>query len=56
MATELEQILAHIEEGNNFLLSGGAGSGKTYSLIEVIKSIYKKRTNRKNSLYYLYKC
>lgn len=42
MATELEQILDHIEEGNNFLLSGGAGSGKTYSLIEVIKSIYEK--------------
>lgn len=42
MATELEQILGHIEAGNNFLLSGGAGSGKTYSLIEVIKSIYEK--------------
>ncbi len=42
MATELEQILEHIEEGNNFLLSGGAGSGKTYSLIEVIKAIYEK--------------
>lgn len=42
MVTELEQILKHIEEGNNFLLSGGAGSGKTYSLIEVIKAIYEK--------------
>jgi DNA helicase-2/ATP-dependent DNA helicase PcrA len=42
MATELEQILEHIKEGNNFLLSGGAGSGKTYSLIEVIKAIYEK--------------
>ena len=42
MATELEQILEHIEEGNNFLLSGGAGSGKTYSLIEVINTIYEK--------------
>lgn len=42
MATELEQILTHIEKENNFLLSGGAGSGKTYSLIEVIKAIYEK--------------
>ena len=47
MATELEQILDHIEEGNNFLLSGGAGSGKTYSLIEVIKSIYEKEPKAK---------
>jgi DNA helicase-2/ATP-dependent DNA helicase PcrA len=36
---ELEQILQHIDNGKNFLLSGGAGSGKTYSLVQVIKEI-----------------
>lgn len=40
--TELEQILNHIENGENFLLSGGAGSGKTYSLVQVIHEVIKK--------------
>lgn len=39
MAEELEQIMQHIHEGHNFLLSGGAGSGKTYTLVQVIKQI-----------------
>ncbi|WP_179007062.1 ATP-dependent helicase [Winogradskyella forsetii] len=34
---EFEQIIYHINSGNNFLLSGGAGSGKTYTLVQVIK-------------------
>jgi len=38
--TELEQILQHIAKQENFLLSGGAGSGKTYSLVEVLKGIF----------------
>lgn len=40
MAKEVEAIWQIIEDGENFLLSGGAGSGKTYSLIEIIKKIY----------------
>lgn len=40
MAKEIEEIFDHILNGENFLLSGGAGSGKTYSLVEVLKSIY----------------
>lgn len=39
MAEEVEQIMRHIHEGHNFLLSGGAGSGKTYTLVQVIKNI-----------------
>lgn len=35
---ELQQILNLIENGNNFLLSGGAGSGKTYTLVQVIRN------------------
>lgn len=35
--TEIEEIFDHIHNGRNFLLSGGAGSGKTYTLVEVIK-------------------
>ncbi|WP_378187863.1 UvrD-helicase domain-containing protein [Aquimarina sp. W85] len=34
---EFQQIMNHIGNGNNFLLSGGAGSGKTYTLVQVIK-------------------
>ena len=36
---EFQQIMEHIKNGDNFLLSGGAGSGKTYSLVEVIKQV-----------------
>lgn len=34
---EFQQIMNHIRNGDNFLLSGGAGSGKTYTLVQVIK-------------------
>lgn len=37
--TEIEEILMHIKQKHNFLLSGGAGSGKTYSLVEVLKYV-----------------
>jgi DNA helicase-2/ATP-dependent DNA helicase PcrA len=41
MALEIiDEIKKKIEAGNNFLVSGGAGSGKTYSLMEVIDLIY----------------
>lgn len=36
---EFQQIVEHITNGYNFLLSGGAGSGKTYSLVQVIKQV-----------------
>lgn len=39
---EVVKIFEHIERGENFLLSGGAGSGKTYSLVQVIKEIIEK--------------
>ncbi|TFD97329.1 ATP-dependent helicase [Dysgonomonas capnocytophagoides] len=35
----LEEILTHISNKENFLLSGGAGSGKTYTLVQVIQSV-----------------
>lgn len=38
---EVADILSHIENGKNFLLSGGAGSGKTYSLVSVINEVIK---------------
>ncbi|MEN5386783.1 AAA family ATPase [Aliarcobacter skirrowii] len=40
---EVISIFEHIENGKNFLLSGGAGSGKTYSLVQVIKEIIEKK-------------
>ena len=39
MATEVDQILDSMQKGNHFLLSGGAGSGKTHTLIELIQRI-----------------
>jgi DNA helicase-2/ATP-dependent DNA helicase PcrA len=36
---EFQQIMHHIKNEDNFLLSGGAGSGKTYTLVQVIKQI-----------------
>lgn len=34
-----------IKAGNNFLLSGGAGSGKTYSLMKVLEFIHSVKKN-----------
>ena len=36
---EIDDIMAHIRAGQNFLLSGGAGSGKTHTLVGVIRGI-----------------
>lgn len=36
---EVQQIFQLIDQGRNFLLSGGAGSGKTYSLVSVINQV-----------------
>mgnify|MGYP000847113254 CR=1 FL=1 len=36
---EVQDIFEAIDEGRNFLLSGGAGSGKTYSLVNVIRQV-----------------
>ncbi len=44
---EVIEIFKNIGEGNNFLLSGGAGSGKTYSLIETIKEVFKRNSKSK---------
>ncbi|MBW1650271.1 MAG: ATP-dependent helicase [Deltaproteobacteria bacterium] len=39
---EVQKIFKHIDNGDNFLLSGGAGSGKTYSLVQVVKQVISK--------------
>jgi len=39
---EIQEIFEHINNGRNFLLSGGAGSGKTYTLVQVIKKVIKE--------------
>jgi len=44
---EVQEILRHIDKGVNFLLSGGAGSGKTYSLVQVIKQVIEENPNCK---------
>ncbi|MEA0971114.1 ATP-dependent helicase [Candidatus Megaera venefica] len=34
---EVQKIFEYVDDGQNFLLSGGAGSGKTFSLVQVIR-------------------
>lgn len=40
---EVDAIFEQINAKANFLLSGGAGSGKTYSLVSVINEIFRRR-------------
>lgn len=42
MDKELKQIIQHIRDNHHFLLSGGAGSGKTYTLVQTIKHIIQE--------------
>lgn len=44
---EVQTIFGYIDEGKNFLLSGGAGSGKTYSLIHAIAQIIEENQTAK---------
>jgi len=44
---EVEDIFKHIKAKKNFLLSGGAGSGKTYSLVSVINEIFSRNSKSK---------
>jgi len=36
---EAQEIIDLVKIGHDFLLSGGAGSGKTYSLVEIIRAV-----------------
>lgn len=42
LENEVKVALKCIEKGVNFILEGGAGSGKTYSLISLIESLIIK--------------
>lgn len=44
---EVQQILKAIDQKRNFLLSGGAGSGKTYSLVQVIRQVISENPTSK---------
>jgi DNA helicase-2/ATP-dependent DNA helicase PcrA len=44
LESEVQSILQTIDSGHHFLLSGGAGSGKTYSLVQVIKQVISEKT------------
>lgn len=39
LENEVKQALQYIKSGENFILEGGAGSGKTYSLISLINEL-----------------
>ena len=42
---EVVEALQCIKNGKNFILEGGAGSGKTYSLISLIIALTKELPN-----------
>ncbi|MCZ4245136.1 UvrD-helicase domain-containing protein [Pedobacter punctiformis] len=44
---EVQEIFQSIDAGRNFLLSGGAGSGKTYSLVNVIRQVIAENPTAK---------
>jgi DNA helicase-2/ATP-dependent DNA helicase PcrA len=44
---EVQEIFRHIDSGRNFLLSGGAGSGKTYSLVQTIRKVIQENPTTK---------
>lgn len=44
---EVQEILRCIDNKRNFLLSGGAGSGKTYSLVHVIRQVIAENPTSK---------
>ncbi|MDO6430899.1 UvrD-helicase domain-containing protein [Flavitalea sp. BT771] len=44
---EVQEVLQNVDQGRNFLLSGGAGSGKTYSLVQVIKQLFEENPTTK---------
>lgn len=44
---EVQEIFQSIDDGRNFLLSGGAGSGKTYSLVNVIRQVIAENPTAK---------
>lgn len=39
---EFDYICEHIKNGHHFLLSGGAGSGKTYTLVQTIRTVIEE--------------
>lgn len=47
LESEVKEILECIDNNCNFLLSGGAGSGKTYSLVQVIRQVISENPTSK---------
>ena len=39
ISSESSQVMELIKRKRSFLLSGGAGSGKTYSLVEILNAV-----------------
>lgn len=50
MVTVLDQVANFIEDKQSFLLEAGAGSGKTWSLIETLKYILNKESETLNKM------
>ena len=47
LESEVQEIFRCIDNKRNFLLSGGAGSGKTYSLVQVIRQVITENQTAK---------
>lgn len=51
---EVGKVFEVIKQGQNFILEGGAGSGKTYSLISIIEKISMEEPKKIDCMHYLY--
>lgn len=47
LGKEVLEALKCIKQGKNFILQGGAGSGKTYSLVSLIKELFRENPSSK---------
>lgn len=47
LESEVQQLLSLIDDNQNFVLSGGAGSGKTYSLVQLMNQVKAENSKYK---------
>ena len=45
LTSSIDKVKKSIAEERNFLLKGGAGSGKTHSLVDIVESIYARNVH-----------
>lgn len=46
MVSVSEQVIEYLNDRKNFIVEAGAGSGKTYTLVEVLSSLIQERSKQ----------